>query len=120
MVRRAPALGLMLAALALAGSVSIASANARPPSPGSKLLNYLWNYRNGQLRPYVSGVSLSGVSGQTGVVVNVHDSLHDRPPFAKAAQLICRVAEAGAKNLHIGTISAVRVWSVDGHPVAHC
>jgi hypothetical protein len=114
------ALGLMLVAPALAGSVSIAPASARPPSAAGKLLDYLWDYREGQLRPYVSGVSLSGVSSPAGVVVTVHDSLHDRPPFVKAAQLICRVAEAGAKKLHIAKVSAVQVWSVEGHAVARC
>lgn len=112
-------LGLMVATMALTGSVSIASAGARP-SPGNKLLNYLWDYRDGQLRPYVTGVSLGGVSGPTGVVVDVHDSLRDRPAFTNAAQLICRVAAAGARKLHIAKISAVQVWSVEGHPVARC
>jgi hypothetical protein len=119
MARLAMALGLMAATMALVGVVGIESAGARP-SPGNKLLNYLWDYRNGQLRPYVTSVSLSGVSGPGGVIVNVHESLHARPPFANAAHLICRIADAGAKKLHIAKISAVQVWSVEGHPVARC
>ena len=39
--------------------------------------------------------------------------------FEKAVH-ICRIASFGVQKLHLGTISAVQVWSVEGHLVARC
>ena len=40
--------------------------------------------------------------------------------FTGAAVHICRIASFGVQKLHLGTISAVQVWSVEGHLVARC
>jgi hypothetical protein len=110
----------------LVAPVSLASASA-PPSPGHKLQTYLWDYKNWLLRPYVAGVSVrsghiavvSGESRLRGATANVHETLRDQPPFAKAARFMCQVAIGGVQRLHLG-ISSVHVWSVEGHLVARC
>jgi hypothetical protein len=127
MQARRQVLVLALAAAALATGANPWSASAQS-SPGRKLLSYLWNYQNWQLRPYVTGVALSG--GRTGVVegrsrltgatANVRSTLHDQPALEKAARAICRAARSGVRKLHLTMVSAVRVWSVDGHAVARC
>ena len=127
---RARSKAIAVALLATAALVAaVGSASARPqPSPGSRLLTYLWNYDHWQLRPYVSAVSLSGghvvmTSGKsrlTGATANVHETLRDQPSSAGAARRICQVAAGGVQKLHLSMVSAVRVWSVDGHPVARC
>jgi hypothetical protein len=115
--------------LVVAMLIPFASASASvQPSPGSRLLTYLWNYNHWLLRPYVSAVSLSGghvvvANGRsrlTGATANVHESLHDQPSFVKAARFMCQVAAGGVQKLHLGMVSAVRVWSVEGHRVARC
>jgi hypothetical protein len=117
---------IVTAIVILAAPVSVASASAQP-SPGHRLQTYLWGYRHWLLRPYVSGVSVSGghmavVSGKSrlrGATANVHETLHDQPPFAKAARFMCQVAIGGVRRLHLG-ISSVQVWSVEGRLVARC
>jgi hypothetical protein len=112
-------------AMIVAGSANLAIAQ---PSPAGKLLGFLWNYQNESLRPYVAGVQLSGghstlVGGRprlTGATANVRSSLHDEPSFAKAARAICQAARSGVENLHLAMVSAVRVWSAEGHTVARC
>ena len=122
----------MAKAIALAITVLVTStgtvAASALPSPGSRLLTYLWNYNHGQLRPYVSAVSLSGGhvvvangrSGLTGATANVHETLHDQPSFAKAARFMCQVAAGGVRKLHLAMVSTVQVWSLEGHLVARC
>lgn len=117
--------------IALAGvlvaSASPTSATAEP-SPGSELTAYLWGYRHELLRPYVARVQLTGghtalVEGRsrlTGATANVHETLHDRPSFAKAPRFICHVAAGGVQKLHLRMVSSVQVWSVEGHLVARC
>jgi hypothetical protein len=123
-------LALMAVALptvALFASFSPAVASPKP-SPGSRLLTYLWNYDHWQLRPYVSAVSLSGghvvgASGRsrlTGANANVQETLRDQPSSTGAARRICQIAAGGVQKLHLSMVSTVQVWSVDGHPVAHC
>jgi hypothetical protein len=112
---------------ALVASSSPPAASAQP-SPGSRLLTYLWNYDHWQLRPYVSAVSLSGghlvaPSGKsrlTGATANIHETLRDQPSSTGAARHICQIAAGGVQKLHLSMVSAVQVWSVDGHPVARC
>lgn len=121
------ALGLFVSMVILVASAGSASASAQP-SPGSRLLTYLWNYNHWQLRPYVSAVSLSGghvvvangKSRLTGATANVHETLHDQPSFAKAARLICQVAAGGVQKLHLGMVATIQVWSAEGHLVARC
>jgi hypothetical protein len=118
---------VLLVTTALVTSAGFASASAQP-SPGQRLLTYLWNYDHWQLRPYVSAVSLSGghvvvASGQsrlTGAIANVRETLRDQPSSTRAASHICRIAAAGVQKLHLSMVSTVQVWSVDGHPVARC
>jgi hypothetical protein len=117
---------IVTAVVILVAPVSLASASVRP-SPGHRLQTYLWDYKHWLLRPYVSGVSVSGghmavASGEShlsGATANVHETLHDQPPFAKAARFMCQVAIGGVQKLHLG-ISSVHVWSVEGHLVARC
>jgi hypothetical protein len=119
--------GLAVAVVILVGSTGVVTASAKPPSR-DRLLTYLWNYRNWLLRPYVSDVTLSGghvvvVKGRprlTGATANVHETLRDQPSFTRAAIHICRIASFGVQRLHLGTMSAVHVWSVEGHLVARC
>lgn len=119
--------GVLIALAILLAPVSTASARARP-SPGSRLRAYLWDYGHWLLRPYVSAVSLSGghvivVSGQprlTGATGNVYETLEDQPSNTPAAQVICRIASAGAQKLHLRMVTAIQVWSADGHAVARC
>jgi hypothetical protein len=121
------ALGIALAMAVLTASTGFASASAQP-SPGSKLLSYLWGYRSGLLRPYIDSVSITGghhvvvsdKSRLTGATAKVRESLHDQPSFTKAAWAICRTAAGGVRTLHLGMVSAVEVWSVEGHLVARC
>ena len=116
----------LTAAVLVLGARS-ATASARPSASG-KLLGYLWNYQNELLRPYVAGVRLTGghaavVDGKsrlTGTTVNVRSSLRDQPATAGAARAICRAARSGVQKLHLVMISAVRVWSAEGHTVARC
>jgi hypothetical protein len=126
--RRIPAaVGVAFVAMTLLAGASSASASVQPP-PGSRLLHYLWAYNHGQLRPYVSAVSLSGGhvvvangrSGLTGATANVHETLHDQPSIAKASRFMCQVAAGGVKKLHLSMISTVQVWSLEGHLVARC
>ena len=120
-------LGVALTMAALTALMGFAPARAQP-SPGSKLLGYLWDYRSGVLRPYVDSVSLFGghyvvvsdKSRLTGATARVRESLHDQPSFTKAAWAICRTAAGGVRALHLGMVSAVEVWSVEGHLVARC
>jgi hypothetical protein len=122
-----PAVGVALAATMLLAGASSAVASGQPP-PGSRLLHYLWAYNNGQLRPYVSAVSLSGGhvsvangrSNLVGATANVHETLHDQPSSVKANRFICQVAAGGVKKLHLSMISTVAVWSLEGHLVARC
>jgi len=115
-----------MAMVILVAPVSLASASVRP-SPGHRLQTYLWNYKNWLLRPYVSGVTVSGghmavANGESrlsGAVANVHETLHDQPPLTKAARFMCQVAIGGVQRLHLG-ISSGQVWSVEGHLVARC
>jgi len=119
--------GLAVAMAILVGSTGVVMASATPP-PRDRLLTYLWNYRNWLLRPYVADVNVSGghvvaVKGGTrltGATANVHETLRDQPSFTGAAIHICRIASFGVRKLHLGTISAVRVWSVEGRLVARC
>ena len=119
--------GVVMAAAILFACVSSASASAQAP-PGSRLLTYLWGYDHWLLRPYVTAVSLSGgdavvVNGKsrlTGATANVHETFHDQPTFAKATRFICQVAEGGVQKLHLRMVSAVQVWSIEGHLVARC
>jgi hypothetical protein len=120
--------GVVVAIAILLGHACIASAGAQP-SPGSrKLLTYLWNYQHWLLRPYVSGVSLNGghvvVSNRksrlTGATANVHATLRDQASSTKGARFICQTAAGGVRKLHLETIAAVQVWSVDGHLLARC
>src|SRR5690348_9703538 len=119
--------GLGVAMVILVGSTGVVTASATPPTR-DRLLTYLWNYRHWLLRPYVAGVTLSGghvvvVKGGsrlTGATANVHETLRDQPSFADAAVHICRIASFGVQKLRLGTISAVQVWSVEGHLVARC
>lgn len=113
---------------ALVGSSSPTAASAKP-SPSSELTGYLWSYRHELLRPYVASVQLTGghtslVDGRSRLTVataNVRSSLSDEPPLAKAAREICLAALSGVQALHLRTvIASVRVWSVEGHPVARC
>jgi len=118
--------GLAVAMVILVGSTGVVTASAAP-QPRDRLLTYLWNYRHWLLRPYVSGVALSGghvvvVTGGsrlTEATANVHETLRDQPPFTGAAVHICRIASFGAQRLHLG-ISSVQVWSAEGHLVARC
>lgn len=118
---------MVVAMALLAASMGFASASAQA-SPGSRLLTYLWDYNHWLLRPYVSAVSLSsghvvvanGHSRLTGANANVHETLHDQPSFATAARLMCQVAAGGVQKLHLGMVSVVMVWSVEGHLVARC
>ena len=118
---------VLLMTTALVASTSIVAAGAQP-SPGSRLLTYLWNYQHWELRPYVSAVSLSGghvvvANGQarlTDATANVHETLRDEPSFTGAARHICQIAAGGVQKLHLSMVSTVQVWSVDGHPVARC
>ena len=117
----------MVATLILVGSMGFTWAGVQP-SPGQRLLDYLWNYQHWQLRPYVSAVSLSGghvvtVSGRprlTGATANIHETQRDQPSFTRASRHICQVAAAGVRKLHLSMVSIVQVWSVDGHLVARC
>jgi len=119
--------GLGVAMVILVGSTGVVTASAKPPSR-DRLLTYLWNYRHWLLRPHVSGVTLSGGhvvvvrggSRLTGATANVHETLRDQPAFTRAAVHICRIASFGVQKLHLGAVSAVRVWSVEGHLVARC
>jgi hypothetical protein len=106
-----------------------ASASAQQPSAGDRLLTYLWNYQDWLLRPYVTGVTVSGghtvtVSGKVrlaGATANVRATLHDQPTMTDAARHICRIAAFGVQTLHLRpVISTVQVWSADGRPVARC
>jgi hypothetical protein len=118
---------VVVAMLLLVAFTGFASASAQP-SPGTRLLTYLWEYNHWLLRPYVMAVSLSGghvvvVNGRphlTGATANVRETLHDQPSFAKASWLVCQVAMGGVRTLHLGRVSTVRVWSVEGHTVARC
>jgi hypothetical protein len=122
----------MAKAIALAITVLVTTtgtgAASAQPSPGSRLLTYLWNYDHWQLRPYVSAVSLSGghvvaASGKsrlTGATANVHETLRDQPSSTGAARHICQIAAGGVQKLHLLMVSAVQVWSIDGHAVARC
>jgi len=118
----------VVVALAVAAGVASAAPGAAAPPPGSRLLTYLWSYQNEVLRPYVSRVAVTGghaavVDGKsrfTGATVNVRSSLRDQPATARAARAICRAARSGLQKLHLVMISAVRVWSAEGHTVARC
>jgi hypothetical protein len=120
-------MGVLVAMVILVASTGFAFASAQP-SPGSRLLTYLWNYNHWLLHPYVSAVSLSGghvivVNGQSrlaGATANVHETLRDQPSSAQAARFMCQVAAGGVQKLHLGMVSAVRVWSIEGHLVARC
>jgi len=122
---RAIALVLLTSAVPVASGFASASPQ---PSPGSRLLTYLWNYQHWELRPYVSAVLVSGghvvmTSGKsrlTGETANVHETLRDQPSSTGAARRICLAARGGVQKLHLSMVSAVQVWSVDGHPVARC
>jgi hypothetical protein len=91
-------------------------------------LSYLWSHQNELLRPYVVGVQLTGghtavVDGRSrlrGATANVRSSLHDQPSFAKAARTICQAARSGVQKLDLTMVSAIRVWSTEGHTVARC
>jgi hypothetical protein len=121
----AKTISLVMTALVASVGSSPASAN---PSPGKRLTGYLWNYRNELLRPYVTGVqvtgghiaALDGKSRLTDTTANVRSSLRGQPSLARAARAICLAARSGVQTLHLRMISAVRVWSVDGHTVARC
>ena len=118
---------MVVATLILVGSMGFTWAGVQP-SPGHRLLDYLWNYQHWQLRPYVSAVSLSGghvvvASGRarlTGATANIHATLRDQPSSSGASRHICQVAAAGARKLHLSMVSIVHVWSVDGRVVARC
>lgn len=129
LLRRSFGLGgaATFASLGLVTSASFAAARAQPP-PGGRLLGYLWNYEAELLRPYVTGVRVTsghmvvvdGKSRLAGATANVHVTLRDESSSAKGARFICQAAAAGVRKLHLGTMSAVQVWSVEGHLVARC
>jgi hypothetical protein len=123
---RMVALALAVAVMAVAPAMAAAPTH---PSPSTKLLTYLWDYQDWLLRPYVSGVTVSGghtvtVAGKVrlaGATAKIHATLRDQPTMADAARHICRIAAFGVQTLHLRpVISTVQVLSVEGHLVARC